>query len=152
MFCSKCGQEQASESVRFCARCGCRLSTHEEGLAKRLILMAMYLVITISALFGWGSITAGPGYMGIRVFVAIVAAITFYLLFANDFTHILSKLSSQNIEEKKRIASSNHESTLPAGHGIPLASLGSRSINTAEMVPLPSVTEHTTALLDKNKH
>ena len=63
MFCPKCGQEQAFESVRFCLRCGFKSNTVEEGLAKRFIVMAMYLVITICAMFGWGSITAGPGYM-----------------------------------------------------------------------------------------
>jgi hypothetical protein len=152
MFCSKCGQEQASESVHFCSRCGFKLSTNEEGLAKRLIMMAMYLVITICAIIGWGSITAGPGYMQFRVIITIIATITFYLLFSGDLTHIFNKLFSQGIEQKKQIAPVSQETALPPAHSIPVPSLGARRVNTAEMVQPPSVTEQTTTLLDKNRY
>lgn len=152
MFCSNCGQEQAYESVHFCSRCGARLSTTEAGLVKRLIMMAMYLVITISAIIGWGSVTAGPGYMNVRVIITIIAAITFYLLFSRDLTDVFNKLFSNKIEEKKSIAVVSQETALPPAVSMPLPSVGSRRVNTAEMVPPPSVTEHTTTLLDKNKH
>ena len=151
MFCSKCGQEQASESVRFCSRCGFKLSAIEERLAKRLIVMALYLGITISAIIGWGSITAGPGYLQVRVFISILAAITFYLLFSGDLKHIFNKLFSQDIEQKKQIAPGRQETALPPAHSIPVPSPGSQRVNTAEMVQPPSVTEQTTILLDKHK-
>jgi hypothetical protein len=151
MFCSNCGQEQASESVRFCSRCGFKLSTVGEGLAKRLIVMAMYLVITICAIIGWGSITSGPDYMQVRVIITLIAAITFYLLFSGDLMHIFNKVFSRNIEQKKQIAPVRQETALPPAHSIPVSSLGSHRVNTAEMVPPPSVTEQTTILLDKNK-
>ena len=149
MFCPKCGLEQASESLHFCSRCGFKLNFVKEGLAKRLIVMAMYLVLTICAIIGWGSITAGPGYMQLRVIITIIAAITFYLLFSNDLTHIFNKLFSQN--SKRQIAPVSQESALPPAHSIPVPSLGSHRVNTAEMVPPPSVTEHTTISLDKNR-
>jgi hypothetical protein len=152
MFCSKCGQKQASESVHFCSRCGFKLNTIEDGLAKRLILMAMYLVITICAIVGWGSITSGPAYMQFRVIITIIAAITFYLLFSGDLTHIFNRLFAQNIEQDKQIAPASQETDLPPAHSIPVPSLGSHRGNTAEMVQPPSVTEQTTILLDKSKH
>ena len=152
MFCSKCGQEQVSESVRFCSRCGFKMSAIEEGLAKRLITMAMYLVITLCAIIGWGSITSGPEYMQIRVIITLIAAITFYLLFSADLKHIFDKLFSKNIEQKKQIAPAGQEPALPPAHSIPVPSLGSRRVNTAEIVQPPSITERTTVLLDKNKH
>ena len=152
MFCSKCGQEQASESVHFCSRCGFKLNTLEEGLVKRLILMAMYLVITISAIIGWGSITSGPAYMQLRVIITIISAITFYLLFSGDLTHIFNKLFAQNIERNKQIAPASQEAGLPPAQSIPVTSLGSHRVNTAEMVQPPSITEQTTILLDKNKY
>ena len=152
MFCSKCGQEQASESVRFCSRCGFKLGTIEEGLAKRLITMAMYLVITICAIIGWGSVTAGPAYMQLRVIITVIAAITFYLLFSGDLTHIFNKSCSKNIEQKKHIAPASQETALPPAHSIPVSSLGSHRVNTAEMVQPASVTEQTTISLDKKKH
>ena len=152
MFCPKCGQEQASESLRFCSRCGFKLNTGEEGLAKRLIVMAMYLVLTLCAIIGWGSFTAGPGYMQVRIVITIIAAITFYLLFSGDLRHIFNKLFSRNIEQKKQIVPASQESPLPPAHSVPVPSLGSHSVNTAEVVRPPSVTEHTTILLDKSKH
>ena len=151
MYCPKCGQEQASESVRFCSRCGLKLSTVEEALAKRLIKMAMYLVLTICAIFGWGSITAGPAFMQVRVIITLIAAITFYLLFSGDLKHIFYKLFSQNIEQIKQITRANQKSSLPPAHSISVPTLGSHRVNTAEMVRPPSVTEQTTMLLDKNK-
>jgi hypothetical protein len=151
MFCSRCGQEQASEFVRFCSRCGFKFGPTEEGLVKSLIKMAMYLVITICALIGWGSITAGPGYMQTRVVITLIAAITFYLLFADDLARIFSKLFSLNVEEEKRIAAARQESALPPSHSFPVPSSGLHRVNTAEMIQPPSVTEQTTILLDKNK-
>jgi len=148
MFCSKCGQEQAAESVRFCSRCGFKLNAVEEGLAKRLIKMGMYLVLTIFAIIGWGSITSGPAYMQMRVIITSIAAITFYLLFWRDLKHILF---SQHIEQIKTVTPAAQEPALPPAQSIPVQSLGSHRVNTAEMVQPQSVTEQTTTLFDKNK-
>ena len=152
MFCSKCGQEQASESVHFCSRCGFKSSAIEEGLAKRLITIAMYVVLTLCALAGWGSITAGPAYMQVRVIIAIIAAIGFYLLFSGDLTRIFNKLFSKSIEQEKQIAPASPQTALPPAHSIPVPFLGSHRVNTAEMVQPPSVTEQTTILLDRDDH
>ena len=150
MFCPKCGQEQASESMRFCLRCGFKLNTVQETVGKCLIKMAMYLVLTISAIIGWGSITAGPAYMQMRVIITLIAAVTFYLLFSRDMKHIFHKLFSQNIEQTKQVTPASHESALPPAQSIPVPILGSHRVNTAEMVQPPSVTEQTTILLDKS--
>ena len=150
MFCTKCGQEQTSESVRFCSRCGFKFSSTEERLSKRLIMMAMYLVITTCAIIGWGSITAGPGYMQVRVLIALIAATTFYLLFSNDLMRIFSRLFAQNIQQVK-IAPASETSALRGAHGTARPPLGAHRVNTAEIVQPPSVTEQTTILLDKNR-
>jgi uncharacterized protein (DUF983 family) len=148
MFCPKCGEEQVSESVRFCSRCGFKLNTVEEGLAKRLFKMAMYLVLTVFAIIGWGSITAGPAYMQMRVIITFIAAITFYLLFSRDLKHILF---SRHIEQIKQVTPVSQECALPPAQSIPVPSLASHRVNTAEMVQPPSVTEQTTILFDKNR-
>jgi uncharacterized protein (DUF983 family) len=151
MYCPKCGQERASESVRFCSRCGFELNTVEETLAKRLIKMAMFLLLTICAIFGWASITAGPGFMQVRVIITLIAAMTFYLLFSRDLKHIFYKLFSQKIEQIKQVTRAKQNSALPPGQSVSVSTLGSHRLNTAEMVRPPSVTEQTTILLDKNK-
>jgi hypothetical protein len=151
MFCPKCGQEQASESVRYCSRCGFKLSAVEEPLAKRLIAMATYLVLAICAYAGWASITAGPGYMQARVIITIIAAIAFYLLFARDLKRIFYKLTSPSIEQIKQVTSATHESALPPAQSIPVPIPGPHRVNTAEIVQPPSITEHTTVLLGKKE-
>jgi predicted nucleic acid-binding Zn ribbon protein len=144
MFCPKCGQEQASESVRFCSRCGFKLNTAEETLTKNLIKMAMYLVLALCAIIGWGS-----GYGEVRLIITLIAAITFYLLFSRDLKHIFHKLFSQKIEPLEQGTPASQESALPPAQSMPVPTLGSHRVNTAEMVQPPSVTEQTTTLLDK---
>jgi uncharacterized protein (DUF983 family) len=151
MFCPKCGQEQAAESARFCSRCGAKLNAVEEASARRLFKMAMYLVLTVCAIVGWGSVTAGPAYMQARVIITLMAAVTFYLLFSRDLKHIFYKLFSRNIEQVERATPAGQESALPPAQSIPVPTLGPHRVNTAEMVPPPSVTEQATILLDKNR-
>ncbi len=151
MFCPNCGLEQASESVRFCSRCGFKLNNAEEPLTKRLVRMAMFLVLTVCAVMGWASITSGPDYMQVRVITALIAAITFYLLFSRDLKHLSNKLFSQNIEHIKQIAHAAEKPVLPPAQSIPVSSPRPHRVNTAEMVRPPSITEQTTTLLDKSK-
>ena len=151
MFCSKCGQEQASQSVRFCSRCGFKLNTTEETLATRLIKMAMYLLLTICAIMGWGSITNGPQYMQVRVIIALISAVTFYLLFSRDLKQIFYQLFPQNIGEIKQGRAAGQEPALLPAQSMPVPVPGRHRVNTADMVQPPSVTEQTTTLLDKSK-
>lgn len=138
MFCPKCGQEQASESLRFCARCGYKLNAVEQGVVKRLVGMAMYLLLTAAAIFGWGSFSSTPSYMQIRFLITALAAVTFYLLFSQDLKRQFNKLREPT-----------QESAFPPG-AKPLASLQPHRTSTAEMVSPPSVTEQTTTLLDRS--
>ena len=149
MFCPKCGQEQASESVRFCSRCGFKLNMDEEPQARSLIRMALFLVLAVCAIMGWASITAGPAYMQIRVITTLISVITFYLLFSRDLKHIFNKLFSQNTEQVKQFTPAFEKPVLPPAQSIPVSARGPHRVNTAEMVQPPSITEQTTTLLDK---
>ena len=151
MFCPNCGLEQASESMHYCSRCGFKLNTVEDGLAKRLFAIAMFLVLTACAIFGWGSFMFTPEYMQVRAIITVFAAITFYLLFLPDLKRIHHKLFSRSIEQLKRVTSATHETGLPPAQSIPVPLPSSRRVNTAEIVQPPSVTEQTTTLLDKNR-
>ena len=151
MFCTKCGQEQTSESARFCARCGFKFNGGDEPLTKRFLMMAMYLVITIFAIIGWGSITAGPGYMQVRVLITLISATAFYLLFFNDLVRAFRRLFAQNSQQVNPIAPASEPSAFRRSQRNTMPSVESHRINTAEIVPPPSVTEQTTILLDKNR-
>ena len=151
MFCSKCGQEQVSASARFCSRCGFELNPAEDALAKRLVKMAMFLILMICAIMGWGSFTSGPGYMQVRGIITLIATITFYLLFSRDLKHILGQLFPHHVDPIKQITPASQELALPPAQSIAVPSLGRQRVNTAEMVSPPSITEQTTTLLDKYK-
>ena len=152
MFCPKCGQEQASESVHFCSLCGFKLNNVEEPLTKRLIRVTMFLVLAACAIMGWASTTTGPSYTQVRVITTLIAVLTFYLLFSRDLKHVFNRLFSQNVEHLKRITPAGEKPVLPPAQSIPVSALGPHRVNTAEMVQPPSVTEQTTILLDTNKH
>jgi hypothetical protein len=151
MFCPKCGQEQASGSVRYCLRCGFKLNGLEEALSKRLFVIAMYLGLTTCAIFGWGSFTSGPNYMELRVIITVFAATTFYLLFQRDLRRIFDKLFSKSAERIKQVISPAQQSALPSALNLAAPTFGSHPANTGEIVQPPSITEHTTILLDENK-
>jgi hypothetical protein len=151
MFCPKCGHEQASESIRFCSRCGFKLNIVEEPLANRLLKMTMFLVLAVCAIMGWASITAGPNYIQVRAITTLIAVMTFYVLFSREWKHIFNKLFSQNIEPLKQIRPASEKPILPSAQSIPVSALGPHRVNTAEMVQPPSITEQTTTLLDKSK-
>jgi uncharacterized membrane protein YvbJ len=151
MFCPKCGQEQASESMHFCSRCGFKLNSVEEPLAKLWLKMIMFLVLAVCAVMGWASLTAGPSYFQIRVITTLIAVIAFYLLFSRDLKQLFKKLFSQNNELIKQFKPASEKPALPPAQSIPVSTLGSQRVNTAEMVQPPSITEQTTTLLDKSK-
>jgi hypothetical protein len=127
------------------------LDTGDGGLGKRLLAIVLFLVVTVFAILGWGSITSGPGYMQVRIFVAILAAITFYLLYSDDLKGIFNRLSSEKAEEKKQFAPHGHEPALPPAYSVPASSFVPHRVDTAEMVQPPSVTEPTTRLLEKEE-
>jgi hypothetical protein len=140
MFCPKCGQEQVSESLRFCSRCGSKLDIAAADLLKRLLGMAMYLVLTAAAIFGWGALSAGPAYMQLRFLIMLLAVVAFYLLFAPDLKRLFQIMLSKNFERMKPI----QESPSPPA-------LAPHRVNTSEMLQPPSVTEQTTTLLDRSE-
>jgi hypothetical protein len=161
MFCAKCGQQQVSEDVRFCCACGTKLGS-AEGSTRRIIAMVMHIALTALAIAGWGP-WSGPMYTQIRVLIVLVSVVTFLLLFSSDLKAAFSKLFGQGKDksDEETAPSSSalstfsqvagpRQSALPPTSSVPVDRLGRRDKNTAEMVRPPSITEHTTELLDKD--
>jgi hypothetical protein len=160
MFCPKCGQRQASEDGSFCCACGTKLHSAEGSTIRRIIALVMHIALTALAIGGWGPWTM-PNYMQIRALILLISVITFLLLFSNDLKRVFSKLfnqgedqpgqetsSASSLRAVNQIRSAPHPSALPPVRSMPVNSIGQRSQNTAEMVRPPSITEHTTELLD----
>ncbi len=174
MFCPKCSQQQISDETRFCSRCGFQLNVvkallsddntaqneeitkFDSSLRKRDATIGAALMFVFA--FIVAAITVDmPASHSSRILLLAIAWLVLSLLInikpiiqyflradnsasaADDFSSakVFSKFTSQN------------KKSLPEVHSIPAADLIMPSVNTAEMVMPPSVTERTTNLLDK---
>ena len=163
MFCTKCGQQQGSEDVRFCFACGAKLGRGEGASSKRIIAMLMHIVLTALAIAGWGP-WSGPMYGQIRVLVVSVSVITFLLLFLTDLKHAWFTLFHEKADHSdqetssslsasrtsSQVGSAPRQSALPPVSSVPVNSFGQRGKTTGELFRSRSITEHTTELLDKD--
>ena len=169
MYCPKCGQSQSSDQIRFCSRCGVDFDQvanlierdsnkpsldRDRSLLKHLLAMAMYILVAILAITGWGE-WSGPQGTQVRAFAVILSVLTFVFLFSRPLRQMIHKLlpdkceqvnSSRPIEERR---SGIDVPALPPAQSVPWTGRYQQRVNTAEMVPQPSITEHTTALLEK---
>ena len=167
MYCPKCSQQQVSPEVRFCPRCGFQLAVVAELLLSDGVLMVRPQESdgVISALRRKGALT-GAKIMFFSVFLALPA---FVLALAIDspgpllavllpFVIGLAQFLYAFIfgESRATIHQTTLLSTPPAqpftafpSYSAPMPLMGTKRIDTAEMLPPPSVTEHTTKFLEK---
>lgn len=170
MYCPKCSQQQLSDDVRFCSRCGFSLSgvaelmttdgvlvrrpagAGDERLSPRqkgvrmgaLLMLTCSLIALVQALM--------PSLIDKLVVLAAPVIIGFFV----GFVRLLYALffEEKELSSKQRAATSHEASelwgtpaaSLPPRRGVSVADWARRS-NTAEMVRPLSVTEATTELL-----
>ena len=168
MHCPKCGRQQLSDSVRFCSRCGFHLSGVKELLANNGILGTLEAPAQESPL--------SPRRKGMRFgaklmfFSAVLLPVAIGLSFASDSQEFLilpvilffiglvrlvySVLFDEHTQHAKphpgQLSAVPHKPALPPSPVHRVTDSGSRRPDTGEMAQRPSVTEHTTELLDKN--
>ena len=160
MFCPKCGTQQVSEEARFCNACGAELTYGRGPSTRRIIAMLMHVALTALAIMGWGP-WSGPSYMQVRALILLLSIISFFLLYSSDLKRAFSILLGQprGQSDRETLASSDSNtfkqvgtaSRQPALPSPPVNSLGKRVKNTAEIRRPPSITEHTTELLNKDR-
>ena len=166
MYCPKCGQPQSNDEISFCSRSGFHLSkvkklvtpdsrnTSDEPLTRRLVAMAMYILVALLAVTGWGP-WSGPQGTQFRSIAIVLSVLTFVLLFSCTIRQIAHQLLPRNSKRAdsaqliEKVDSDIREPALPPARSMPVTGLNPQRVNTAEMVPPNSVTEHTTALLDQ---
>ena len=166
MFCPKCNQ-QASEELRFCSRCGFPLAgvamllandgalprlEHQDqppGRRGRIIKESLLLTLTSWAIalagtvmWDWGSPVETIAKVGslIFFFLGMIGLLRFLYAF------LLVKETSSTASELAFPVTSR-QAALPPQRDIPLTDYARRS-NTKEMSPQVSVTENTTRLLE----
>jgi hypothetical protein len=174
MHCPQCGQQQISGEVRFCKSCGFPLTTVRELLASGGISST---VEKESHMPGQSPRRRGVRQGFILLFIFLVS-VPFYgligepvmalppLLLMAGLTRILYALIFQEgVRRKKKQDSSLHDvapgtidqlgtttrgTALPPAQSVPVTDFNARRVDTREMVNPPSVTEHTTKLLNES--
>ena len=166
MYCPKCSQQQVSEDLRSCSRCGFPLSgvaldLANDGLIPQLAakdaprrrgkIMKESLVVTLvcwmlvvlgTATWDWGGTFESVTKVGSLIFflLGLIGLLRFLyaFLFVND--------GSVTVEPAFPVAA--RRPALPSAQDSPLSDYPHRT-NTREMIPRGSVTENTTRLLDE---
>ncbi|HEV7858224.1 MAG TPA: hypothetical protein VGO91_06305 [Pyrinomonadaceae bacterium] len=176
MFCPQCGQQQVSDEMRFCSRCGFALGVvteliaHDGALAsdraenakpsrrqtrmyKGLVLVAIGFLFTLICM---AFTKAGAP---LEVFATIGALLSGIVCFFGVFQVLIAYLSDEDARDEKQASSQTipgrparldapaRRAALPQAQGTPATDWRPRP-QTAEMAQPASVTENTTRLLD----
>lgn len=170
MHCPQCGQQQISDELPFCTRCGFPLSgvaklvvaggilpALEEDASKLVrsprrkgVQQGVILILIGAALLPLINVIISPPYNEALLFLFLLSGVlrTFYaLIFQEGALYRSSK-------QKKSVAPPQVGTNM-SGHALPpsrapTSNSGEQRVETAEMVKLPDpVTEDTTKLLDE---
>jgi hypothetical protein len=168
MHCPNCGQQQVSDEMRFCSRCGLALSGLAEWLAggalaaqpkvevsvasprrkgiRRAaklmffsgVLFPIFLVISLAA------DEAGPMILPILLFFVSLVMMLYARLFSATTTPANQAARTAVLE------SASARSSLPPATSIPVSGVDRQQVRTNELAQPRSVTENTTRLLDND--
>lgn len=168
MYCPRCGQQQISEEMRFCSRCGLPMSGLAEWIASggapaargaetqalraprkkrrrrgsKLMFFSLVLFpvfLVISLMFDEGAPMVVPVFL---LFVSLIMMM-YSRFFGEETSPIKDPAQQSNLGGKSAAGA------LPPPSNIPVTGFAGRPVRTAELAQPPSVTENTTRLLDK---
>ena len=165
MYCPNCGQQQVSEEMRFCSRCGLALSGLAEWMAggmivsraeetrvlspsrrRKMIRRAAKLMFFSAALFPVCVLMSvavdGPGPIALPaiLFFASLVWMVYSRLFIDDTAPVLNPTA-----QSPAFGPMPTRMSLTPPTNIDFAR---QQVRTNELAQAPSVTEHTTKLLD----
>jgi endogenous inhibitor of DNA gyrase (YacG/DUF329 family) len=170
MYCPNCGQQQVSDEMRFCSRCGLALSGLAEWLAgggrvpqrreepqnpaalsprRKGIRRAAKLMFFSGVLFFVClviSIAADEGAFMVFPFLLFFVSLAL-MLYARLFSDKNAPALKQ-AHQSSAFGSTPARGSLPPGATIPMTGVGRQHVRTNELAQPPSVTENTTRLLD----
>ena len=175
MYCPNCGQQQISDEMRFCSRCGLALSGLAEWLAagglpgkggmpakrgdespvsassprRRGIRRAAKLMFFSAVLFPVFlvlSLAIEEGAPMIIPFAVFFVALVL-MVYARLFSDKTTPVNNQAVQTSA-LGSTSARGSLPPAANIPMPGVGRQRVRTNELVQPPSVTENTTRLLD----
>ena len=170
MFCPQCGQQQLSDEIRFCPRCGLSLWPHAALLAAgntaadgpggaqvavkkakragtRRGAKLMFFGLALFPVFLAFSIAADAGEPLLIPFLLFMAGLVWWAyarLFGEELTHATHQASPGGLKAGGENPALNDPQFVPA------FLFHQQRANTAEIYQPPSVTENTTKLLNKD--
>ena len=174
MYCPQCGQQQVSDELRFCSRCGFQLkgvtqlleaggelpglhkgserrrgSPRKEGVRQGgLLMFAALVLVPLSDLFG----PSGEVLPVTLIMLGLVRLLYAVIFQEGESSRKKRETAASYIPPalpREMNASGARGGALPSSQSVPVGSYAARRVETAEIVQPPSVTEHTTKLLDK---
>jgi hypothetical protein len=176
MYCPHCGQQQASDALRFCSRCGfplgviaevlaqggtlstrepegqgLKISPRQKGIRQGAMLMLSALLIVpliIFAVIILDSEVLIP-LVPLSAIVCVVGGML-RIAYALMFEHAGANLPATNFSMPAQLNAPLRSQALPPAQGTPVTDWRRRP-ETAEIIQPPSVTENTTKLLDKEQ-
>ena len=176
MYCPSCGQQQISDEMRFCSRCGLALSgladwlaggralatDYQAAVAKRDdpqlgisprrkkirraqklmffsgVLFPIFLVISIAVNEG------GPIAVPLVLFFVSLVM----MLYARHFSDNTVPNTNQSVPQPSNFGQAPPREYLPPQTTNAIPNVGRHRVRTNELAQPPSVTDHTTKLLD----
>jgi len=170
MYCPNCGQQQVSDEMRFCSRCGLSLfwladwlaggslpakrpeelqsaavSPRRKGIRRAAKLMffsgvLLPIFLCFSLLVDEGALMLVPAV----VFFVSLVMMLYARLFSDTTAPGLNRAAQTSVLE----SNSARTPLPPASNNIPMTGVGRQQVRTNELAQPSSVTEHTTRLLD----
>jgi hypothetical protein len=174
MHCPQCGQQQISGEVRFCKSCGFpldgvrellasgrisstiekeshkpRQSPRRKGVRQGFILLFIFIVsVPLYGLVGERIFALPPLFL-----MAGLMRILYAVIFQEGAPRKKKQDSSlPNVAPSTidQLGTATRGTALPPAQSVPVRAFNARRVDTREMVNPPSVTEHTTKLLNES--
>lgn len=179
MFCPQCGQQQISEAVRFCSRCGFQLgavsgllasggvsaadltpqgpaveSPRRRGMRQGgvLILVGIFLIVMFAVLHEMLGSPDELSLIGLLFFVGGLLRLIYALAFEEgSIRRSGAGVPHAYAPPGQFGAQGQGAGALPPAQGVPAQGYVPPRVNTSEIAYRPSVTESTTRLLDEQR-
>jgi hypothetical protein len=169
MYCPNCGQQQVSDEMRFCSRCGLALSGLAEWLGggslpakredetqapalsprrkgMRRAAKLMFFSGVLFPIFLVISIAEGDGGPLVAPVLLFFISLA-WLLYARLFSAATVPLLNRSAQTST-LGTTATRSSLPPAQTTAIPNIGRQQVRTNELAQPPSVTEHTTRFLD----
>jgi len=175
MHCPRCGQKQSSAEVHFCNSCGFPLDRVKELLVGDSVPPApekesqepsesprrkgvrqgfkLFFICLLLAALTSRSGNRRADFLPMMFFVAALMRVLYAVIFQQGAPRKKKQDDSRPSAPiaTEQLGTATRGSALPPAQGTPVAAFKTQRVDTAQMVSPPSVTEHTTKLLNESQ-